>query len=180
MKTHHLMAHAVSEVPLDVPASALDLPAWLFGFSDTEYQGCAKGHFGAGASTLPDGRRTSVNVESVGGHLGVHHYMEEISKPDHLRLVSERSDAWLFHLLHVRPRVTWDMRLVPTSAASCIFRCTVSVEHPSLALTLASLLVLFPYFVRRHDREETRLFAENLLLRASFRTSAPLAGSRPP
>ena len=69
MKPPHLLAHATSDVRMNVPASALDLPGWLFGFSDTEYRGCAKGHLGAGVSTLPDGRRTSVNVESVGGHL---------------------------------------------------------------------------------------------------------------
>jgi hypothetical protein len=170
VRTPYRLAGATSEVQIDVPASALDLPSWLFSFSDTEYQNCSRGHFGAGMGTLPDGRRTSVNVESVGGHLAVQHYVEEISEPDHLLLVSEKTDAWLFHLFHVRPRVTWEMRLIPASADSCLFRCTVSVEHPSLFLKAASLLTLFQFFVERHDREETKLFAESLA-RRRFRSS---------
>jgi hypothetical protein len=150
---------------MSVPASALDLPRWFLGFSDTEYQRCSRGHWGAGMSTLPDGRRTSLNVESVGGHLAVHHYVEEISEPSHLKLVSERSDAWIFHLLRFHPRVTWEMTLVPSSVDSCIFRCTVSVEHPSLLIKVASVLTLFQHFVTRHDREETRPFAEDLARR---------------
>lgn len=90
MSSPYRLASTTSEVRMNVPASALDLPSWLFGMSDAEYQHCSKGHWGAGASTLPDGRRTSVNVESVGGHLGVSHYVEEFSEPDHLKLVSLR------------------------------------------------------------------------------------------
>ncbi len=172
MKTLYPLAGATSEVRVNVPASALDLPNWLFHLSDSEYQQCSKRHFAAGMSTLPNGTRTSVNVESVGGHLAVHHYVEEISKPDHLKLVSERSDAWLFHLFHIRPRVTWEMRLIPSSDDSCLFRCTVSVEHPSIFIKAASLLTLFPYFVERHDHEEAKPFAENLAKRAR-RADAP-------
>jgi hypothetical protein len=165
VKTPYRLAGATSEVRLDVPASALHLPHWFYAFSDSEYQHCSRGHWGAGMSTSPDGRRTSVNVESVGGHLAVQHFVEEISEPDHLRLVSERSDAWLFHLVHIHPRVTWEMTLIPSSDDSCNFRCTVSVEHPSLFIKAASMLSLFPYFVERHDHEETKLFAENLAKR---------------
>ena len=165
MKTPYRLAGATSEVRINMPARALDLPRWLLGFSDAEYQRCSRGHWGAGMSTLPDGRRTSLNVESVGGHLAVHHYMEEISEPSHLKLVSERSDAWIFHLLHFHPRVTWDMTLVPSAGDSCVFRCTVSVEHPSLLIKAASLLTLFQHFAAKHDREETVLFAENLARR---------------
>lgn len=165
MKTPYRLAGATSEVRMKVPASALDLPDWFYNFSDSEYQHCSRRHWGAGMSTLPDGRRTSVNVESVGGHLAVQHYLEEVSESNHLKLVSERTDAWLFHLFHIHPRVTWEMRLVPTSDDSCIFRCTVSVEHPSLFMKAASLLTLFQFFVERHDHEETKLFAENLAKR---------------
>lgn len=165
MGKSYVLAQATSEVPLNIPAIALDLPKWLFHFSDVEYRQCSKGHFGAGASTLPNGKRTSVNVESVGGHLAVQHYTEEISEPGHLKLVSERTDAWLFHLFHIRPKVTWEMKLVPTSDSSCTFQCAVSVEHPSLFIKIASVLTLFQFFVKRHDNEEAKLFAENLVKR---------------
>ncbi len=173
MKTLYRLARATSEVRVNLPATALDLPNWFHGFSDTEYQHCSKGHFGAGTSTLPDGRWTSVNVESVGGHLAVEHYLEEVSEPDHLELVSEKTDAWIFHLFHFHPRVTWEMSLIPAPDASCTFRCTVSVEHPSIFIKAASLLTLFQLFVERHDHEEARLFAENLASRAKPGSSRP-------
>ncbi len=167
MKGKYLLASSVSEAPLSVPADALDLPRWTFGLSDQEYQQCARGHFGAGGGRLPDGRRTSINVESVGGHLAVSHYVEEVSGRDHLKLVSEKSDVWIFHLIHVRPAITWEMRLIPTSARSCTLRVEVSLEHPSLLIKIASTLCLVPFFVKRHDAEETRLFAASLARTAS-------------
>jgi hypothetical protein len=162
MKKQYLLASAVSEFPLSVSADALDLPQWLFRLSDLEYRQCANGHLGAGVSMPPGGKRTSVNVEIVGGHFAVQHYVEGISKRDHLKLVSERSDVWIFHLFHIHPRVTWEMKLIPTSGSSCIFHHEVSIEHPSLFIKIASILCLVPYFVKRHDAEETKLFAENL------------------
>ena len=162
MGKSYCLAQATSEVPLNIPAIALNLPKWLFNFSDVEYRQCSRGHFGAGASTLPNGKRTSVNVESVGGHFAVQHYMEEISEPNHLKLVSERTDAWFFHFFHIQPRVTWQMKLIPTSDNTCKFQCNVSVEHSSLFIKIASVLTLFQFFVKRHDNEEAKFFAENL------------------
>ncbi len=167
MKRPYRLAHACIEVPLNVPATALNLPKWFFNFSDLEYRQCSKGHFGAGASVLPNGKRISVNVESVGGHFAVQHFLEEISEPSRLKLVSDRSDAWIFHVLHIHPRVTCEMKLVPTSDNSCIFQLDVSVEHPSMFIKVASVLTLFQFFVRRHDDEEARLFAQSLANGAS-------------
>ncbi|HEY5998606.1 MAG TPA: hypothetical protein VI078_04800 [bacterium] len=162
MKRPYVLARAAHDVQLDVPAAALDIPRWLFGLSDIGYQRCARGHLGAGAGKAEDGRRTSVNVESVGGHLAVQHYVEEIAEPAHLKLVSERSDIWIFHLIHVRPRVTWEMTLIPSSERACTFHHEVCIEHPSLFIRIASFLCLVPLFVRRHDDEEAILFAASL------------------
>ncbi|MGE5173080.1 MAG: hypothetical protein ACM3MD_04545 [Betaproteobacteria bacterium] len=162
MKKQYLLASAVSEVGLNISADKLDLPHWLFRLSDPEYQQCSKGHFGAGVSTLPSGKRTSVNVESVGGHFAIQHYIEDISRRNHLKLVSERSDVWIYHFFHIHPRVTWEMKLIPTSDHSCIFQDTVSIEHSSLFIKILSVLCLVPLFVKRHDDEETKLFAANL------------------
>jgi hypothetical protein len=167
MKAKYLLARSVSDASLDVPVDALDLPRWTFALSDLEYQQCARGHFGTGGGKLPDGRRTSINVESAGGHLAVSHYVEEVAERDHLKLVSERSDVWIFHLIHVHPTITWEMRLIPTSARSCSLRVEVSLEHPSLLLKVASALCLVPFFVKRHDAEETPHFAASLARTAS-------------
>ena len=165
MKKSYMLAHATSEVLLNISANVLNLPKWLFNFSDMEYQQCSKGHFGAGMSILPNGKRTSVNVEIVGGHFAVQHYVEEISEPNHLKLVSERSDVWIFHFLHIHPRVTWEMKLVPTSENSCTFQCQVSVEHSSIFIKIAAALTWLQFFVKRHDNEEAKLFADNLAKR---------------
>lgn len=162
MKRQYLLASSISEVSLNVPAQSLDLSQWFFGLSDLEYQECAKGHVGAGVGRLPSGKRTSLNVESIGGHLTVQHYVEEASSASHLKLVSERSDVWIFHLIHIHPRVTCEMNLVPTSDHTCTFQCKITAEHPSALIKVASVLFFVPFFVRRHDQEEVNLFAASL------------------
>lgn len=162
MKKQFLLASSTTDVPVNRSADAVDLAQWLFGLTDIEYRQCAKGHLGAGASRLRNGKRTSLNVESVGGHLAVQHYVEEISSKNHIRLVSERSDIWIFHIIHIHPRVTWEMKLIPISDIECIFQHKVSIEHPSVFVKIASILCFVPLFVRSHDNEEARLFAASL------------------
>lgn len=87
MKEYYVLAKAISEVLLDMSAEKLDLTKWLFSLSDFEYQKCARGHLGAGMCFEADGRRVSVNVENVGGHLAIQHYVEDISEPCHIRLI---------------------------------------------------------------------------------------------
>jgi hypothetical protein len=59
----------------------------------------------------------------------IQHYIEEISKKDHLKLISEKSDLWLYHIFHIHPKVTWEMKLIPTSDKSCIFQDKITVER---------------------------------------------------
>src|ERR1700676_723629 len=66
----------------------VDIPAWCFGLSDSEYQSCSPAHVSAGVTTGPDGRRMSINVEVLGGNPMVQHYVEELAERHHLRLVS--------------------------------------------------------------------------------------------
>ena len=71
-----------------VPIELVDIPSWCFSLPESEYQACSPAHCSAGATTAPDGRRMSINVEILGGSLMVQYYVEEIGQPDHLRLVS--------------------------------------------------------------------------------------------
>lgn len=156
-------AQNIDETHVNSPASDLDMKKWMDEFTDTEYQSCSKGHYGAGMNILPNGKRSSVNVESVGGHLAVQHYTGEIYERNHLKFVSEKSDAWIFHLIHFRPKVTWEMKLIPKSEVTCVFQNHVAIEHANIVIKIASAICLFPYFVKSHNHEETRLFAESLL-----------------
>ncbi len=166
----HQILHSVCAVPLDIPAEELDLPEWLFRMSDKEYQNCSKGHFAAGGSVLSDGTQTSVNVESVGGHLMIQHYVPEIALPNQLKLVS-RSDFWLFKVWFVRPKVTWDLKLLPTSKKTCLFQNTVVVEHDSFIMKVLTALVLGSMFLKRHNAEETPRFAQTLVDATTSRAS---------
>lgn len=55
------------------------------------------------------------------------------------------------------------MKLISISDTSCIFQDNVSIEHSNIFVKAASLLSFFPFFVKKHDDEETKLFAKNLI-----------------
>jgi hypothetical protein len=80
-----------SSATINAPIEEVDLPSWCFTLPEWEYKACFPAHCTAGTTTAPDGRRRSINVEVFGDTLVtlvVQHYVEEIGKPDHLRLAS--------------------------------------------------------------------------------------------
>ena len=151
----------VCEAPIKAPLEAFNLHNWVFTLSDKDYQTTARGYIGAGSSIHTDGTQTSVNVESVGGNLLVQHYVAEVKQPDYVKMVSF-SDLWLMKLVHVVVKVTWEMRLISVSEGECKFQNTVLVEHPHFIMKILSALALGGFFVRKHNEEETPLFAQNL------------------
>ena len=98
------------------------------------------------------------------------HYVAEVKEPDYVKMVS-MSDLWLMKLVHVVVKVTWEMRLISVSDSECKFQNTVLVEHPNFIMKIFSALALTGYFVRKHNEEETPLFAENLYNR-TFKENA--------
>jgi hypothetical protein len=70
---------------INAPIEKVDIPSWSFTLPESEYQSSSPAHCSAGATTAPDGRRMSINVEILGGSPIVQHYIEEIGEPDHLR-----------------------------------------------------------------------------------------------
>jgi hypothetical protein len=63
------------------------------------------------------------------------------------------------------------MRLISVSDNECKFQNTVLVEHPNFIMKIMSALALGGFFVRKHNEEETPLFAENLYKR-TFKESS--------
>jgi hypothetical protein len=163
-KKYIKLFQTVCEAPLNAPKEAFNLHDWVFTLSDKDYQTTARGHIAAGSSIHRDGSQTSVTVESVGGNLLVQHYVAEVKEPDYVKMVS-RSDLWLMKLIHVVVKVTWEMRLISISENECKFQNIVLVEHPNFIMKILSALALGSYFVRKHNEEETPLFAENLYKR---------------
>ena len=160
-RQYKTLFQTVCEAPIKAPAEAFNLHDWVFTLSDKDYQTTASGHIAAGASIHNDGTQTSVNVESVGGNLLVQHYVAEVKQPDYVKMVSF-SDLWLMKLVHVVVKVTWGIRLISVSETECKFQNTVLVEHPHFIMKVLSAAALGGFFVRKHNEEETPLFAQNL------------------
>jgi hypothetical protein len=151
---------STSETIIDLPVDQIDLPAWLATLSDRDYQACAKGHVAAGAYR-EDRILGSINVENVGGHLLVQHYLAEDSSPHRITMRSRNTRAYVLHTLPATIEVVWWLEVEPRDSTSSLFRCTVEANIAPL-LNLAATLVLLPLFLRRHVREETPLFAADI------------------
>ena len=75
------------------------------------------------------------------------------------------TDLYLAPFIRIVIKVTWEMRLIAVSDNECKFQNTVLVEHPNFIMKILSALALGGYFVRKHNEEETPLFAQNLYKR---------------
>lgn len=80
---------SVSTAEISVSADRIDVSDWLFDLTSGEYQFCSPDHIACGSSLAPDGRRMSINVESMGGDVLIQHYIEEVADPHHCRVRSE-------------------------------------------------------------------------------------------
>jgi hypothetical protein len=108
---------------INAPIEKVDIPGWCFTLPEAEYQSCSATHCTAGATTSPDGRRMSINVEILGGSPVVQHYIEEIGQPDHLRLVSN-SDVFT-PTGRTKIGVIWDLVVRKIDDKTCEFTNTV-------------------------------------------------------
>jgi hypothetical protein len=102
----------------------------------------------------------SINVKIIGGSLMVQHYIEEMSRPDHLRLVSD-SDVFT-PSGRTMIVVTWDRRVEKIDDRTCELTNTVHrAATPELLQFLAKQGIPFDVFrtARRpmseaHNRQE--------------------------
>lgn len=162
MAKPYILADAVDSTLIDVPCSEINLPAWLWEMIDIEYQRCSNSHWAMGISRSSHTKPVSINVETVGGHLMIQHFVEDISQPDHLSLVSERSDLYIFHLIHTHMTVIWEMTVTQSERERALFTCRVIAESRSWFLKLLSWISLAPFFVKKHVEGETVTFAESI------------------
>jgi hypothetical protein len=149
-----------SQTTINLATERIDLPAWLALLSDRDYQACSPDHRAAGVFH-EDGVFGSVNVESVGGHLLVHHYLAETATPRRLVMHSRDTRVYVMHTVPATIEVIWTLEIEPKDSESSLFRCSVEVHLPAL-LTLLGTLTLLPLFLRRHVQGETPLFATDL------------------
>ena len=180
MEDNTLVESSVSAT-INAPIENVDIPAWCFTLAESEYQACSPAHYSAGTTTAPDGRRMSINVEVIGGSLIVQHYVEEIGRPDHLRLVSD-SDVFT-PTGRTKIAVIWDLQVKKIDDTTCEFTNTVtSSATPELLEFLGKQGIPFDVFrtARRpmseaHNRQETPLFAKSIERHAMARHGEAVA-----
>jgi hypothetical protein len=180
MDENTLVRSSVSAT-IHAPLEDVDIPSWCFTLPESEYQACSPAHCSAGATTAPDGRRMSINVEIIGGSLMVQHYVEEIGRPDHLRLVSE-SDVFT-PTGRTKIAVVWELQVTRTDDNTCQFTNTVhSSATPELLDFLGKQGIPLDVFrtARRpmseaHNRQETPLFARSIERHAMARHKEAIA-----
>jgi len=94
---------------INAPIDKIDIPAWCSNRSESEYQGCSPVHIAAGFTTVLDGRRMPINVETIGGSTMVQHYVETLGQKDHLIL---DPDSDVFTLSgRTKIHVTWELSI---------------------------------------------------------------------
>jgi hypothetical protein len=163
---------------IDAPIEDIDLPSWCYTLPDAEYQARSPAHCAAGATTTPDGRRMSINVEVIGGITIVQHYIEEVGEPDHLRLVST-SDLFT-PAGRTTMGVIWDLSVKPVSDHICELTSYVRISFtPELRAFLGKQGIPVDLFrtARRpfseaHNRQETSPLAKSIERHALRRREA--------
>jgi len=153
---------------INAPIEKVDIPSWCFNLPESEYQACSPAHVSAGATTAPDGRRMSINVEVLGGSPMVQHYVEEIGEPHHLRLVSN-SDVFT-PTGRIKVGVIWDLSVKKIDSNTCEFTNEVhSTFTPELLEALAKQGIPRDVFQNArkpiseaHNRQETPLYAKSI------------------
>ena len=168
MNTENQIVDSSFSAVINAPFEKIDLPAWAFDLSEAEYQSCSPAHVAVGKTIGPDGRRMSINVEVIGGNAMVQHYMEELSEPHHLVLVS-LSDVFT-PTGRVNIHVTWELSVRRLNEDQCEFTNRVVTHATEDLLTgLQKQGIPFELFKAArqpisvdHNRTETPFFAASI------------------
>ncbi|QND14517.1 hypothetical protein HB775_12035 [Rhizobium leguminosarum bv. trifolii] len=153
---------------INAPIEKVDIPQWCFTLSEKDYQGCSPAHIAAGFTKAPDGRRMSINVETIGGSLMVQHYVETLAEKDHLILDSD-SDVFT-PSGRTTIHVTWELSVKKIDGARCEFTNRVrSYATDEMLAFLDRQGIPFDIFRTQrqpmsiaHNKGETPLFAANI------------------
>jgi hypothetical protein len=166
--TDHEIVDSSFTATIKAPIESIDIPEWCFSLGEKDYQDCSPAHIAAGFTTMPDGRRMSINVEIIGGSLMVQHYIETLGRRDHLILESV-SDVFTPSgrtTLHV----LWELSVKAIDSDSCVFTNRVrSKATEEFKAFLDRQGIPFDVFRSQrqpmsiaHNRSETPLFAASI------------------
>jgi hypothetical protein len=166
--TPRLLVQSSAKFHINAPTDAIDITDWLFNVDDAEYINCtpqSRSHLSAGLTHAPDGKRMSINVEDVGGALIVEHYVENISKKLHCRVVSI-SDL-LIGREYTTAQVTWELIATPADGDHHEFANNVWIHTTEKydaymeahRIRFEDARHVFQLAVDAHNAEETPYFA---------------------
>jgi hypothetical protein len=145
---------------------------WLSSMTDGEYQACSRGHRAAG--TFQNGTSFGmVNVESIGGHLLVQHYLAQTVEAEFVFMHSQKSRVYLFHVFPVSIEVDWSLAVDPKDRHNARLTCSVETRMRK-PLELLAQLGMLPFFLRRHVQEETISFGKDIARKLAVAFPSPL------
>ena len=166
--TDTIITESTSTAVIHAPIEFVDIADWVFTLPDAEYQRCSPAHIAAGFTTSDDGRRMSLNVETIGGNLMVQHYVEDVGEPHHVRLLST-SDV-LGPAGRTKSGVVWELSVRPIDSERCeLSNHVIGKTTPEYWENLGRSGV--PFEVARHaqdvasaahNAQETLLFAKSM------------------
>lgn len=164
-----LIAQSQAEAVIEEPWKSIDLTEWVFTLTDSEYRACSKNHIAAGTSRTPDGKRMSVNVEHV-GNLMIQHYVEDVSRRDHCRLISLSDSIGPSVDSRVKVIVIWECRVEALDDKRTTFANRVEVQSADgymaalekRGVSLAQASQVAQSALSAHNAEETPLFARDI------------------
>jgi hypothetical protein len=176
--TETIITESTSTAIIHAPIEYVDIADWVFTLPDAEYQRCSPAHIAAGFTTSDDGRRMSLNVETIGGSLMVQHYVEDIAEQHHVRLLST-SDV-IGPGGRTKSGVVWELSVRPLDGERCeLSNHVIGKTTPEYWESLGKSGV--PFEVARqaqnvastaHNAQETPLFAESMEKKALRRRAA--------
>jgi hypothetical protein len=170
-----IITESRSTAVINAPIELVDIADWVFNLPDAEYQRCSPAHIAAGFTTSDDGRRMSLNVETIGGNLMVQHYVEDIGEPHHVRLLSTSdvlgAGGW------TKSGVVWELSVKAIDANSCeLTNHVIGKTTPEYWAHLGKSGVPFEVAQKAqdtassaHNAQETPLFAKSMETKALTR-----------
>lgn len=165
--TSHNQGHAI----INASINKVNLGDWMFTLTSDEYKACASGHQSAAQGRTLDGKRLSINIETIGEALFVQHYIEEFASRERVLGISPNSSMWARgRLLSVE--VHWELSVEKIDENSCRLTCDVKSYTGSLlfALIAKAMIRKMPKDKRPvylHVKEESPLFAKDIERKAN-------------
>lgn len=156
------MLKVTAIVKIQLRADQINLPKWFYSFSEKEFQKSSPSNLEMGFSKNINGKKMFWDKVGVAGHLLINQYTEDAAEVNFLKMTSLNSKLFLFHLIPIVIKVTYELSIKPVDQESAELVCISIGEYPEW-LEIISKLTLAKIFLQKHQDEETEYFAGDIL-----------------